>query len=138
MSAQDESVRLRPVKFDGTPDESLIMHEIHLVRELIAKVEQDARERGAQCVTSVRMRYNPLVSFDDDHVQFSFDIAKKESPLLAGAQLVLTRTPGLVRCESCRNEFEIEALPNVCPKCASVNLHPVNATGLALEGFDIE
>ncbi len=126
------------MKSQGLLSFNKTMHEIHLVRELIATVEKQAAAQGARRVTQVKLRFNPLVSYDDDHVQFSFEIAKKESPLLKDAQLALTKIPGVVRCQDCKNEFETDELPNICPRCNSVNLQPVNATGLVLESYEME
>jgi hydrogenase nickel insertion protein HypA len=114
------------------------MHEVHIVRELVATVEKQAAAQGAQRVTRLKLKYNPLVSHEADHVQFCFDVVKQESTLLKGAELQLTKVPGLVRCQGCRHEFETDELPNICPKCGAVDLAPVNATGLILESFEIE
>jgi hydrogenase nickel incorporation protein HypA/HybF len=114
------------------------VHELHAVRDLVDRVEREAQARGARRVTSVRLRYNPLTSLDDDHVQFSFDIAKQEASLLREAALVLTAVPGRVRCGDCRRESETRALPDLCPHCGSVQLQPVEATALVLESFEIE
>jgi hydrogenase nickel insertion protein HypA len=114
------------------------VHELHAVRELVDRVEREAHARGARRVTRVQLRYNPLASLDDAHVQFSFDIAKQEAPLVREAALALTVVPGRVRCEDCRGESETDALPNVCPHCSSVQLRPMEATALVLESFEIE
>ncbi len=114
------------------------MHEIHLVRDLIAVVEKQAAAQGARRVTQVKLKFNPLVSFDADHVQFSFDLARKESPLVANAKLVLEVAEGIVRCKHCGHEFTVDQLPNVCPKCDSVQLVPVGGAGVVLESYEME
>jgi hydrogenase nickel incorporation protein HypA/HybF len=114
------------------------MHEIHLVRELAAVVEKEAAARGAQRVKLVRLKFNPLASHSAEHVQFCFDVVKQESALLAGARLELTQVPGLVRCQDCGHEFETSQLPDLCPKCGSINLAAVHPTHLLLEGFEAE
>ncbi len=114
------------------------MHEVHIVRELVTTVEKEATAQGAKRVRSLRLRYNPLVSHDAEHVRFCFDVVKKESRLLQEANLVLDRVPGLVRCEGCQRQFELSELPNVCPHCGSIQLTPVNPTHLVLESFEIE
>jgi len=114
------------------------MHEVHIVRELVATVEREAAAQGAKRVTRLRLRFNPLVSHDAAHVQFCFDVVKRESPLLKEAELALTAVPPLARCQDCQHEFETDELPNICPKCGSVNLAPAHAPGLVLESFDLE
>jgi hydrogenase nickel incorporation protein HypA/HybF len=112
------------------------MHEVHLVREIIETVEQQAAAKNAKRVKRVRIRFNPLTSHSSDHVQFSFDIVKKESPLIKDAALELTEIAPTVRCKNCGNQFEGHQLPDVCPKCYSVEVEAVNSTDMVLEGFE--
>lgn len=114
------------------------MHEVHLVSDLVAAVEKQAAARGAKRVTRVKIKFNPLISHSGEHVQFCFDVVKRDSALLKDAALALIELPGLVRCKDCRHEFETDELPGICPKCGSTNLQPVDPTGLTLEGFEIE
>ena len=114
------------------------MHEVHIVRELIGVVEKQAAAQGARRVTLVKLRFNALNSHSADHVQFSFDLVKKDSPLVKDASLKLTEVAPLVRCAKCGHEFETEHLPDVCPKCDSLDLKAVNSTEMVLEGFEIE
>jgi hydrogenase nickel incorporation protein HypA/HybF len=114
------------------------MHEVHLVRAIVETVAKQAAARNATRVKQVHIRFNALTSHSADHVQFSFDIVKKETPLLADAELKLTEVEPLVRCTKCGHEFHGHHLPDVCPKCASVEVQPVNSTDMILEGFEIE
>ena len=114
------------------------MHEIHLVRDLVNTVEKQAAAQKAKRIKSVKIRFNSLTSHSADHVQFSFDIVKKESRLAKDAQLALTEVPPLVRCLKCGHEFETHHLPDVCPKCNALELKAVNPTDMILEGFELE
>ena len=44
----------------------------------------------------------------------------------------------LLLCNQCGNKFHGHHLPDICPKCASVNVKAVNSTDMVLEGFEIE
>ena len=114
------------------------MHEVHLVRAIVETVEKKAAAQGAKRVKSVRIRFNPLTSHSADHVQFSFDVVKAESPLVSGAELKLNEVEPLLRCDKCGHTFEGEHLPEVCPKCGSVEVKAVNSTDMVLEGFEVE
>jgi len=114
------------------------MHEVHLVRDLLNTVEKQAAAQQAKRVKSVKIRFNPLTSHSADHVQFSFDIVKKESVLSRDANLALTEVAPLVRCLKCGHEFETHHLPDACPKCNALELKSVNPTDMILEGFEIE
>lgn len=114
------------------------MHEVHLVRELVNKVESEATSKGAKRVTRIAIQFNPLTSHDAEHVQFSFDIVKKDSALVKDAELALTEVAPDVSCEKCGHQFVPESLPNVCPKCGSLNLKPLNSTDMILQSFEVE
>ena len=114
------------------------MHEVHLVRAIIDTVEKKAAEQGAKRVKLVRIRFNALTSHSGDHVQFSFDLLKKDSRLLKDAALQLNEVEPLVRCTRCGHQFKTHHLPDECPKCHSLDLKAVNSTDMVLEGFEIE
>src|SRR5690349_4414726 len=114
------------------------MHEVHLVRAIVEAVEKKAAAQGAQRVRLVKIRFNPLTSHSGDHVQFSFDIVKKDSRLLKDATLELNEVEPQLRCARCRHEFRGHELPDICPKCGSVEVAAVNSTDLVLERFEIE
>lgn len=114
------------------------MHEVHLVRAILETVEKQAAAQKAKRVKLVQIRFNPLTSHSGDHVQFSFDIVKKEIPLLQDAVLKLTGVEPLLLCQQCGHQFRGHELPEVCPKCASVDVKAVNSTDMVLESFEIE
>lgn len=114
------------------------MHEVHLVREIIDSVERQAKSKGAKRVKKVKIRFNRLTSHSAEHVRFSFDIVKRESRMAKDALLDLIEVKPLVRCVKCRHEFEANQLPEMCPKCDSVEVQPVTPTDMLLEGFEIE
>ena len=100
------------------------MHEVHLVRAILEAVEKKAVEQKAKRVKSVKIRFNALTSHSSDHVQFSFDIVKKEIPLVQDAVLELTEVEPTLLCKQCGHKFHGHHLPDVCPKCASVDVRP--------------
>lgn len=114
------------------------VHEFSIVQELIETVEKQAKGAGADRVTQVKLRFNPLTGYVADHIRFSFDMAKKPSPLLADAVLVLEEIPGRVRCADCGQECAVEELPNLCPHCGSLQLQPLESRQLVLESYEIE
>ena len=114
------------------------MHEVHLVRAIIETVEKQARAKNARGVKQVRIRFNALTSHSADHVRFSFDLVKKDNRLFENADLKLNEVETLLRCGKCGAEFHGHHLPEICPKCGSVEVLAVNSTEMVLEGFDIE
>ena len=114
------------------------MHEVHLVQAIIETVEKQAAAQKAKRVTLVKIRCNALTSHSGDHVRFSFDIVKKDRPLVKDAELKLNEVEPLLRCKKCNHQFHGHHLPDVCPKCGSLEVLAVNPTDMVLEGFEIE
>ena len=114
------------------------MHEVHLVQAIIEAVEKQAVAQKARRVTLVKIRCNALTSHSGDHVRFSFDIVKKDRPLVKDAALELNEVEPLLRCKKCNHQFHGHHLPDVCPKCGSLEVLAVNPTDMVLEGFEIE
>jgi hydrogenase nickel insertion protein HypA len=113
------------------------MHEVALVRAIVDTVEKQAAAQKAKHVKWVKIRFNALTSHSADHVQFSFDIIKKNSPIIKNARLKLNEVEPLLLC-ICGHQFHGHHLPDVCPECGSVEVKPVNSTDMVLEGFGIE
>jgi hydrogenase nickel insertion protein HypA len=114
------------------------MHEVHLVRAIVETVEKQAAEQGARHVKLVKIRFNALTSHSGEHVQFSFDLVKKDSPLLKDAKLDLNEVEPLLRCAKCGHKFQGQHLPEICPECSSLDVKAVNSTDMILEGFEFE
>ena len=111
------------------------MHEVHLVRAILEAVEKKAAAKKARRVKSVKIRFNALTSHSADHVRFSFEILKKEMPLFQDTVLELTEVEPTLLCMQCGNKFPGHHLPDICPKCASVNVQAVHPTDMVLEDF---
>jgi hydrogenase nickel incorporation protein HypA/HybF len=114
------------------------MHEVHLVQAIVEAVEKQAAAQAARSVTWVKIRFNALTSHSADHVRFSFDIIKQDRPLLKNAELRLNEVEPLLHCQKCQHQFHGHHLPDVCPKCGSIEVLAVNPTDLVLEGFEVE
>ena len=113
------------------------MHEVALVQAIVETVLKQAKAQKAKHVKWVKIRFNALTSHSADHMQFSFDIVKKDIPLLKKTKLKLKELEPLLLCK-CGNKFLGHNLPDVCPKCGSVQVTAVNSTDMVLEGFEIE
>lgn len=113
------------------------MHEVHLVRAIIEVVEKQAKKQGAGAVKRLKIRFNPLTSHSGDHVRFSFDLVKQDSPMVKDAILELNEVEPLLRCNQCCHQFTGQQLPEVCPECGSVDVEAVNPTDMVLESFEI-
>ncbi|HUA66602.1 MAG TPA: hydrogenase maturation nickel metallochaperone HypA [Alphaproteobacteria bacterium] len=113
------------------------MHEVALVSAIVDAVEREAIVQKARGVKWIKIRFNSLTSHSADHVRFSFDIVKNDRPLIRNARLQLNEVEPLLRCK-CGNQFHGHHLPDICPRCGSVDVKAVNSTDMVLESFEIE
>lgn len=113
------------------------MHEAHLIKEIVTAAEAEATAQGAAKIAAIKLRFNPLVSLDADHVRFCFEVVKRESTLAREATLDLESLPRTVRCNTCSHQFDAEELPGICPRCGGIDLHPLHPARLSLAGFTV-
>lgn len=113
------------------------MHEVALVGAIIDAVEKKALARKARRVKWIKIRFNALTSHSADHVRFSFDIVKADHPLIKDATLKLNEVEPLLLCK-CSHQFVGHQLPDVCPRCGSLDVKAVNSTDMVLESFKAE
>src|SRR5215469_7936703 len=113
------------------------MHEVALVSAIVDAVEKKAAVKKASRVKWIKIRFNSLTSHSADHVRFSFAIVKNDRPLIKNAELQLNEVEPLLLCR-CGNRFHGHHLPDICPKCGSVDVKAVNSTDMVLESFEIE
>src|ERR1051325_8200818 len=97
------------------------MHEVALVRAIVEIIEKKAVEKKARRVKWLKIRFNALTSHSADHVRFSFDIVNTGRRLIQDAELKLNEVEPLLLCK-CGNKFHGHHLPDVCPKCGSVEV----------------
>jgi hydrogenase nickel insertion protein HypA len=113
------------------------MHEVALVNAIVETVEKQAAAKKARRVKWIKIRFNALTSHSADHVRFSFDIVKVNHPLIKDATLKLNELEPLLLCK-CGHKFLGHHLPDICPKCGSLEVTPVNSTDMVLEDFKVE
>jgi Zn finger protein HypA/HybF involved in hydrogenase expression len=113
------------------------MHEVALVSAIIDTVEKEAALQKARRVKWIKIRFNALTSHSADHVRFSFGIVKSNRPLIKDTRLKLNELEPLLLCK-CGHKFHGHHLPDVCPKCGSLDVKAVNPTDMVLESFEIE
>jgi hydrogenase nickel incorporation protein HypA/HybF len=84
------------------------MHEMSLLRGLLARVEEEARRHGAWRVRAVRLKLGPLAHVEPDHLREHFAQAAR-STLAEGARLDIEVTDELH--ELSLEGLEIDVVP---------------------------
>ncbi len=103
------------------------MHETSIAASLLDIVRNELEKHGATRLHLVRVKYGRLTQVVPDSLLFAFDMLIKGTDL-EGARLELEEQPLLVRCWSCKTEFEPvheSVLIMPCPSCGEDFGHEV-------------
>src|SRR5688500_20369831 len=105
------------------------MHEFDLSSAIVQTVNKHAAGRK---VTHITLRVGRLRQVVKDTLLFYLAIVGKDTPC-EGATLEIIDVPAVLRCNTCKNEWEIEIPAFICGTCGQGAVE--DATG---EEFTIE
>lgn len=119
------------------------MHELAVAQAIVAAAERHAEGRP---VTVVRVKVGRLRQVVPEYLDFYFEVAAKETPC-EGAALEWERVPSLLRCGTCRAEWDPAPPPARngdelvvrfrCPECESPDHSVVSGDELVVESIDV-
>jgi hydrogenase nickel incorporation protein HypA/HybF len=92
------------------------MHEYSIVRSLLDRVEQEARDRGATAVHRLRVRIGELAGVEPDLLATAYQTFR-ERTLCAGAELDLVPVAAAWGCPRCGRPIAPGGILR-CPECA--------------------
>lgn len=113
------------------------MHELSVTESILEICTRNARQARASRVTTINLTIGRLSSIVDDSVQFYWDIIS-EGTLCAGAQLVFSRLPAVMRCNACGTEYHFDADLIPCPNCQSMDACVLSGNEFQVESIEIE
>ncbi len=125
------------------------MHEFATAQSIVKTVSRAALMNNAKRITEIRLEIGEFTFINPDQLQFVFEIAAKDSPA-EGAKLVVTKSPGKIRCTKCGYEGGLKyAGPEVhsptaiqfvldCPKCESKETEIVGGRELRIKDIKVE
>ncbi|MEW5919602.1 MAG: hydrogenase maturation nickel metallochaperone HypA [Bacillota bacterium] len=94
------------------------MHELSIVSSLIEIIATDAREKGLQEVTFVRLIIGALSSANPRAIEFALEHAKSGS-ILEGASFEIVVEEAQSKCVNCATLFEPQLPFLMCPSCGT-------------------
>lgn len=100
------------------------MHEMSLIRNVVDMVLQECEGKNVKEVKAVHLTIGELSDVVEEYIPGLFQhLARKaENPIAANAEVVIKRTPLLVRCNECYEIFHINVHDEstwVCPRCGA-------------------
>ena len=108
-----------------------------VVNDLLEQVLEEARSRGCARVMRVRFVLGGLAGVSPDDLAACFQ-ERARDPALLGTSIDVRLVPAQARCKDCTLEFEPEADPWPCPRCASFSWVLLEGDELFLDGIDTD
>ena len=125
------------------------MHEFATAQSIVRTVSRAAMMNKAKQITEIRIELGEFTFVNPEQLRFVFEIAAKDSPA-EGAQLVITKKPGQIKCNKCGYEGGLKYLgPEVhsttavqfvldCPKCESKDTEIAGGRELRIKDIKVE
>jgi hydrogenase nickel incorporation protein HypA/HybF len=98
-------------------------------------VEAVCEHAAGRRVSSVRLEIGALCAVVPDAMTFCFELATEDT-VAAGARLDLDVKPGIARCRSCDDEFELRDLILLCP-CGSADVEVLAGRDLRILSMEV-
>lgn len=92
------------------------MHELSIAMNIVEICTEEASKAGAGSVSKVELEIGTISGVIPDALEFSWDVAIKDSPL-ENATLKIHTVQARARCLDCNKEFELDDILNPCPSC---------------------
>lgn len=113
------------------------MHEMSIAVDLIATIEDIARQNQAQRVSTAIVEIGALSGVVPDALSFAFEVARKGT-VANDCTLKIEEIPLRARCSACGWEGQIEPLDPLCPSCQQVSMEVLTGRDMRLVSIDID
>ncbi|MBN2542691.1 hydrogenase maturation nickel metallochaperone HypA [bacterium] len=112
------------------------MHEMSIAENII-RVAEDNIPDGDYVVTEIKLKIGKLSGVVPEALSFSFEIITQNTPF-EETVLTIESIPAVGHCEDCDNEFEIDTISFICPKCGSTKVKLVSGREMLVNSIEIE
>jgi hydrogenase nickel incorporation protein HypA/HybF len=93
------------------------MHEVSLIENVIALVEQERAKQAFDRVTMIKLRLGALGHAEPEALRFCFE-AVTSGTIAEGSRLEIELVPGEGWCPDCRNTVPLAQRFDACQICA--------------------
>jgi hydrogenase nickel incorporation protein HypA/HybF len=113
------------------------MHEMSLVRSLMAQVEQLVTSNGGGTLRRARVQIGPLSGVEPALMASAWEQLCAAGGL-AGATLEIEEVPLVARCRNCDLPFQPVRFRFRCPACGRAETEIVSGDGIILHSIALE
>jgi hydrogenase nickel insertion protein HypA len=83
------------------------MHEFAVADQIYQSCIETANHHHVPKILEINVELGDFTLVVEELLLYSFNIVKKQSPITEDSDLVITRTPGLIKCNDCEKTSEI-------------------------------
>ena len=111
------------------------MHEIHLVKNLVATLEKELASSEIGEIKTIRLEVGQLQHLTNDGINECFKHVPK-SDKLKNAKIEIKVLPTILKCSDCGEQTVAKDKDIKCKNCAGTNLVVVSGNEFNLKGVD--
>ena len=111
------------------------MHELSLSQAIIERIRQSMDEGDR--VLEIAMTVGRLSCVNPASLEFCLE-ALMEQADMGSPEIVIERTPALLRCRECGAEFETEDMYTPCPECGAMAREVLSGRDLVVDYVRVE
>jgi len=114
------------------------MHELSITQSMVDVVKRElSKQSNSLHIKKVTVQIGKLTGVVPDCVRFYFSFLIKGT-VLEGAQLEIKEVPVRLFCNQCDNNFVLDEVNFVCPRCGKSDLKMNSGRELFVESIETE
>jgi len=113
------------------------MHEYSIVQALLNSCEENAQEHNASKITKVVCKIGVISGIEIHLLQIAFDTFK-EGTMCSDAEFIINEQKIVLRCRSCKSEYEVDELNYKCKNCSHLGMDIVDGDEMYLMSLEME
>ncbi len=113
------------------------MHELGIVKHVIAQVEDAARENGVKKVLKLTLEIGEVSSIVPKYFTDCFEWAKKKTEFMQETELELIIIEGKSYCRNCKKTYKTTAYAKECPYCKSTDTYLVTGNEMSIKDMTV-
>ena len=111
------------------------MHEIGLLKNALAKVKQEALEKGWTRIEKVELVIGKMQGITPEALQHSLEISRAEQPMFAKCQVQVKEVDGSMKCLDCGHTFSLKEPAESCPSCGGAKVKLISGLEFFVESY---
>lgn len=116
------------------------MHELPVTESILKIVLKHAQANDVRRIAAIHLRVGKLSDLEDEWIQRYFDYLSKGT-VAEGAKLKIERTPIVLRCRACFEDYEAETAKLgevVCPACGEKDWELISGREYFIKDMEVE